>query len=227
MSNSEAEPLANPIPAQPVATQADTPGSYPMSKEGRRQAIILLLGVISIWVFALWSLITIFQDGITGVEWVSGLLMLGILVVAPMVAWTLLEEANSRITTDDSGITYSTLGGIHLRYPWTDIVGFQDKGRKSRLARFFLGDDDKDGDSNKQNKEEEIARTVKAGEDGETPLEDEPETRLLTLRNKPASIPNPVVNFLHRQAHGDALPIYGGLENRKALLEEIALHIVE
>jgi hypothetical protein len=195
-----------------------------MSKEGRRQAIILLLGVISIWVFALWSLITILQDGITGVEWVSSLLMLGILVVAPLVAWTTLEEANSRITTDDNGITYTTLGGITLRYAWADIAGFKDKGRKGRVARFFLGDDDSDND--KTDRIEDKARAVKAGEDGEMPPEDEPETLLLTLHKDPAGqIANPVVRFLHKQAHGDALPIYGGLENRKALLAEISNHI--
>jgi hypothetical protein len=226
MSNTEAEPIAVTTPATPVETQAEaqTPGVYSMSKEGRRQAVILLLGVVSIWVFGLWSLITILQDGITGVEWVSGVLMLGILLVAPLVAWTLLEEANSRITADDSGITYTTLGGISLKYAWADIAGFKDKGRKGRLARFFLGDDD--GDSDKQDKIESEARAVKAGEDGEIPPEDDPETMLVTLREDPAGqIANPVVRFLHKQAHGSELPIYGGLENRKALLAEISSRI--
>jgi len=226
MSNTEAEQIAVPTPATPVETptEAQTAGVYPMSKDGRRQAIILLLGVISIWVFGLWSLITILQDGITGVEWVSSVLMLGILLVAPLVAWTLLEEANSRITTGDDGIRYSTLGGISLKYAWADIAGFKDKGRKGRLARFFLGDDD--GDSDKQEKIESEARAVKAGEDGEVPREDEPETVLLTLRKNPAAqIANPMVRFLHKQAHGNDLPIYGGLENRKALLAEISSRI--
>src|SRR5215210_3830073 len=81
------------------ATPAQESGRvYAMSKEGRRQAIILLLGVISIWVFALWSLITIFEAGITGIEWVSSVLMAGILLVAPMVGWALLDEAYSRLS---------------------------------------------------------------------------------------------------------------------------------
>ena len=42
MSNTEAEPLATAISAEPIA-DAESPGTYPMSKEGRRQAIILLL----------------------------------------------------------------------------------------------------------------------------------------------------------------------------------------
>ena len=226
MSNTEAEQIAVPTPAAPdeTTTEAETPGVYPMSKDGRRQAIILLLGVISIWIFGLWSLITILQDGITGVEWVSGVLMLGILLVAPLVAWTLLEEANSRVTTDDEGITYSTLGGVSLKYAWADIAGFKDKGRRGRLARFFLGDDD--GDNDKQDKTDSEARVVNAGDDGEIPPEEDPETVLLTLRKDPAAqIANPVVRFLHKQAHGSDLPIYGGLENRKALLAEISSRI--
>jgi hypothetical protein len=225
MSNTEAEQMAAATPVEVEAQEeSGTPGTYPMSKEGRRQAIILLLGVISIWVFALWSLITILQDGITGVEWVSGLLMLAILVVAPLVAWTLLEEANSRITTSEDGISYSTLGGITLKYAWDDIAGFKDKGRKGRLARFFLGDDD--GDNDKLSDMEKSARTVKASEDEGMPPEDEPETVLLVLRKDPADgIANPLVRFLHKQAQGSELPIYGGLENRRALLDEISSRI--
>jgi hypothetical protein len=236
MSNTEAEPITAPAPAEPApeAVSSDTPGTYTMSRDGRRQAIILLLGVISIWVFALWSFIAIFSGGVTGVEWVTGALMLGIILVAPIVAWTLLEEANARITTGDQGITYSTFGGLKLTYAWADIAGFKRKGRKSRLARFFLGDDDGDDNSNDPDNNnntpviEEDARPVKAGEDEETAPEDEPETVLLALRTDPAAqVANSVVRFLHKQAHGDALPIYGGLENRRALLDEISSHMMK
>src|SRR3954470_16845508 len=94
---------------------------YAMSREGRRQAYILLLGVASIWIFALWTLITILQDGVSGVEWVSLLLMLGLLVVAPVVGWTLLEEAGTRIEVSDGGIRYASLGGIDLFYKWDEL----------------------------------------------------------------------------------------------------------
>jgi hypothetical protein len=239
MSNAEAE-SAEPVtvPASPDSAPQSAirnpqsaigmPHTYPMSKEGRRQSIILLLGVISIWVFALWSLIAMLPDGITGVEWVTGLLMLGILVVAPVVAWTLLEEANSRITADDAGITYNTIGGITLVYSWADIAGFKDKGRKGRIARFFLGDDDVDNNKSQSDETEESTPVVKAGEDEdeETPPDDEPDTMLLTVRKElTTQIANPVVRFLHKQAHGNDLPIYGGLESRDSLLSEISSHI--
>src|SRR5438045_8169499 len=107
----DAAPAATTPPATESAEQ-----TYPMSREGRRQAFVLLAGVISIWIFALWTLITILQDGVSGVEWVSLALMLGLLVVAPVVAWALLEEANSRITLSDESIKYQTIAGINLTY---------------------------------------------------------------------------------------------------------------
>lgn len=180
---------------------------YALSREGRRTAIILLLGVASIWIFALWSLITILDDGISGVEWVSSFLMLGILVVAPMVAWTLLEEINSRISVSDTGLRYRSLGGIDLAYSWDDMAGFEQAGQRGKVARFFLGD-------------KEAQPAVEAEADDE--IEEEPHTELLRVRDGHGpQIGNPVVGFLHKQAHGAAVPIYGGLENREELLSEI------
>jgi len=182
---------------------------YALSKEGRRTAIILLLGVASIWVFALWSLITILDNGISGVEWVSAFLMLGILVVAPMLAWTLLEELKSRISVSDAGLRYRSLGGIDLAYSWADLTDFQQAGQRGKVARFFLGD-----------KEEQPAVEVEASADDE--MEEESNTELLLVCNGPGpQTGNPIVGFLHKQAHGAAVPIYGGIENREELLSEI------
>ena len=55
---------------------------------------------------------------------------------------------------------------------------------------------------------------------------DEPETLLLQTKTDSSSrIASAVLRFLHRQAHGAALPIYGGLENRDELIGEIARHL--
>src|SRR5205823_3925247 len=146
----------------------------PMSRQGKRQALILLLGVVTIWIFALWSLITILQDGVSGVEWVSMALMLGLLLVAPVVAWVLLEEANSRFIVSSKGIQYRTLAGISLDYGWEDLTGFAPAGGRSRLARFFLGDDEP----------RESGTGVEAAPDpatGGTEDEDEPQTLLLRV----------------------------------------------
>jgi hypothetical protein len=233
MADTQAETTTQPQAIPAASTSEEAQGTYPMSREGRRQAIVLLLGVLSIWVFALWTLITTLEGGITGVEWVSGLLMLGILLVAPLVAWTFLEEANSRITADDQGITYSTFGEVRLVAPWTEVTGFKPRGEKGKLARFFLGD----GESKSTVTSEDVPAQTQAaaaaapfasadGEDNETTGEEETDTAMLAVRSDPTlQISNPVVRFLHRQSYGDAIPVHGGLEHRRALIEEITSHI--
>jgi hypothetical protein len=186
-------------------------GLHPMSREGRRQAIVLLLGVLSIAVFALWSFINILQDGVDGVEWVSGLLMLAILLVTPLVGWTLLEEAQASVQANDKGVTYKTAGGVTLAFPWTEVTGFEQKTGRSRLARFFLGDD-----------KDDAPVQPSPGEQDENVADGEPGTLLLTVRTDPSQqITNPLVRFLHRQAYSTNIPIHGGLEARQQLIEEI------
>jgi hypothetical protein len=188
-----------------------------MSREGRRQAIVLLLGVLSIAIFALWSFINILQDGVDGVEWVSGLLMLAILLVTPLVTWTLLEEVRASVFVDDGGIAYRTIGGISVRYPWAEVAGIQSKPGRNRLARFFLGDDKETALA-----AEPAVEPPPPGTPEENVSDEEPGTLLLSVHSSPSQqIANPLVRFLHRQAYGDSLPIHGGLEARQQLIEEI------
>jgi hypothetical protein len=202
---------------RPTIDDASIAGeTYPMSREGRRQAIVLLLGVISLAIFALWSLVNILQDGVSDVEWVTGAFMLAILLVSPLVAWTLLEEANTVVTTSDNGLTYRTLGGISLQYKWPDVTGFKSKQGKSKLARFFLGDDDAP---------QEEAVSVTSEGDAENSAES-PSTLLLSVRSDPTlQLKNSLVRFLHKQAYGDTLPLHSGLANRDLLINNINKYI--
>jgi hypothetical protein len=218
MAKSEVQNLA-PTIATPAPAESAADSTYPMSREGRRQALVLFVGAVSIWVFALWTFVTILENGITGVEWMSSVLMLGILLVAPMVGWALLEEAYSRVTTSGGsggGIRYRTLAGIDLTYSWEEVAGFKSKRSRGRVARFFLGNEGED-------KSGERVRDVEADSDIDNENEDEPETRLLEVRqDRTGQIANPLVRFLHRQAHSNHIPIFGGLENHNALTGEIA-----
>jgi hypothetical protein len=219
MADATTQPVAEPTPHEPSATTAAAPGTFAMSRDGRRQAIVLLLGVISIWVFALWTLVTTLDAGLSGAEWVTAALMLAVLLVAPLVGWTLLEEANARYTVSTDALTYSTVGGIKLTFPWSEVQGIKPKDAPGRLARFFLGDD-APALAEPQPAPAEPTEPAEAEPDGE------PRTVLLGLSTSPsAQIGNPVVRFLHKQAHGDALPIYGGLDNQQTLLDEIASRI--
>src|SRR5918997_6492717 len=128
MSNVDAQPSG--APAQVLTSSISN--EYRMSREGRRQGIILLIGVLSLEVFAVWSLVTIMDRGIEGAEWVSALLMLGIALVAPLVAWTLLEEINSRYLVTAEGLRYTSIGGLALLYPWEQLAGFKTNERRGR-----------------------------------------------------------------------------------------------
>jgi hypothetical protein len=210
-------------------TERERPTHYPISGEGRRQAAILLAGVATIWLAALWILFTILQDGIGGVEWVSLALMVGILVVAPVVGWALVEEATARITTDDQGIRYRAAGGIHLTYLWTELRGFEPRQAGGRLARFFLGSD---GDTRDQHDrpgaaQREDGADINGNErEDSPPVPNERDTLLLQAGvDHTRQIPNPLVRFLHRQAYGTAIPIYAGLEGRDQLLAEVTAHL--
>ena len=119
---------------------------YRLSAAGRRTALILLLGVAAVWVFAAWTLVTQALDGLSGPEWVTALLMLGILVVAPVVGWTLLEERSATITADAHGLTYRSITGIHLAYAWPEITGLDPApAQPSRWARLFMDDPASEG----------------------------------------------------------------------------------
>jgi hypothetical protein len=204
---------ANIVSSQ-VVPAGDNLHDYPISREGRRQAIVLLLGVISLWVFALWSLINILQDGISGTEWVSLLLMLGIVLVAPVVGWALLEEAGSRITTGENGIRYHSIGGIDISYKWEDLAGSQPTGRMGKVTRFFLGDDKVETSSD--------SSELEADRD-----DVEPDTRLFHTPDRTVQITNPMARILHKLSYGASLPLYGGIERRDDLLIEIASHLSE
>jgi hypothetical protein len=208
---------------------------YIMSREGRRQAVILLLGVATLWVAALWIALTILLDGVGGVEWVSLLLMLGIIVVAPLAGWALVEELTSRITTDAHGINYRAAGGINLCYSWKALTGFRPRQDPGRVKRFFLGDapvdvhdDGRDRDRHVHTPDDGPAAEAEGAvaPDSTHPLQDEQGTLLLQTSVDPAAqITNPLVRFLHRLAYGTAIPLYGGLEGRDELVKEIAAHL--
>lgn len=198
---------------------------YRISRDGKRQGIILLLGVLSLEVFAVWSLATILDRGLEGAEWVSALLMLAIALVAPLVAWTLLEELNSRYAVTAEGLRYNSIGGIDLLYPWAELAGFKTEQRRGRVARFFLGEEDKtDNETN--------ARATTPGGTNEEEEESEAEPQALALYVRGSYRPqvesqlgNPLLRFLHTQAHGNTIPLHGGIENRDELVSQIASRI--
>jgi hypothetical protein len=176
--------------------------TYRLSATGRRTALILLVGALIIWAFALWtfrstlgisynplqfwaSLRSAIQgengQGLAIGQIVPALLMLVLIVATPLVIWNILEEWAAGYTPTDDGLRFASLG-IDLTYPWAGI------GAIRRV------DDDAD----------------------------EPLDELLLDQDYTRQIANPVLRFLHGQAYGrKKLPLYAGLQDRDELLDEI------
>ncbi|HEX5689339.1 MAG TPA: hypothetical protein VFX76_05025, partial [Roseiflexaceae bacterium] len=115
--------------------------TYRLSVSGRRTALILLVGALIIWAFALWtfrstlgisynplefwaSLRASIQgengQGLSIGQIVPALLMLVLIVATPLVIWNILEEWAAGYTPTDDGLRFASLG-VDLTYPWAGI----------------------------------------------------------------------------------------------------------
>lgn len=172
--------------------------TYRLSASGRRTALLLLIGALAIWGFALlsfrstlgidynpiafWgSLRASIENGLGVSQLVPALLMLVLIIATPLLVWNLLEEWAAGYTPTAEGLRFHSLG-VGVLYPWSAI---------SALRRV---DDDAD----------------------------EPLDELVLAGDYTGQIKNPLLRFLHAQAYGrTTLPLYAGIENREQLLDEI------
>ncbi len=173
--------------------------TYRLSPSARRSAIVLLIGALMIWVFALWTLrISIatgsdpsagfiqalrenLERGLSIGQMIPALLMVVLLAATPLAAWSILEELGAQYTPTDGGLRFTSFG-VALTCPWSSVIGIRRR------------DDDTD-----------------------EPLDE------VALSDDPSSqIRNPLVRWLHRQAGGARrLIIYAGVEDRDDLLRDI------
>jgi hypothetical protein len=172
--------------------------TYHISPSGRRTAIILLVGALIIWAFALWTfrstldisynpiefwgtLRASLERGLSISQIVPALLMLVLIVATPLVVWNILEEWAAAYTPLEEGLRFASLG-IALTYPWAGIGAIR-----------------------------------RVDEDSDEPIDE-----ILLKEDYTGQIRNPVLRFLHGQAYGRRkLPLYAGLEDRDELLAEI------
>ena len=172
--------------------------TYRISSSGRRTALILLVGALIIWIFALWTfgstlgisynpvafwgtLRASIEQGLSISQLVPALLMLVLIVATPLVIWNICEELAAAYTPTEDGLHFTALG-VKLILPWAGI---------SAIRRV-------DEDS------------------------DEPMDELILREDYTSQIRNPLLRFLHAQAYGRTkLPIYAGVADRDDLLAVI------
>jgi hypothetical protein len=175
--------------------------TYRISSSGRRTALILLVGALVIWVFALWTfgstlgisynpaafwgtLRTSVEQGLSISQIVPGLLMLVLIVATPLVIWNICEELAASYTPAEDGLRFVALG-VSLRLPWAGISAIRRVDEES----------------------------------------DEPIDELILREDYTGQIRNPLLRFLHAQAYGRTkLPIYAGVMDRGELLATIRRH---
>jgi hypothetical protein len=170
--------------------------TYRLSPAGRRTALILMLAVILLWLFALWMLpstlgVRVLElasslrervaTGLSVSQFVQTAILIVMVVAAPLLVWNLWEEWNTSYTVGDDGLTYRTTNAVTLHYPWSHV-------REIRA----------DGDHKAE---------VLVSDEGVAPIR------------------HPVVRWLHRQGFSQGrIPIYAGVEARDTLIAEIARH---
>lgn len=172
--------------------------TYHLSAAGRRTSIVLLLGALAIWAFALWSfrstlslsynplqfwssLSATIEEGLSVSQIVPALVMLVLIVATPLLVWNLLEEWAARYTPTAEGLRFQSLG-IDLTYPWTAVAALRPVDDES----------------------------------------DDPMHELVLREDVTGQLANPLLRFLHIQAYGRLrLLLYAGVEERDELLATI------
>jgi hypothetical protein len=179
--------------------------SFKIRAEARRTNYILAVGVGSLWLFAFWSLVTLFEGGLSGVEVVSMLLLGAICVVAPLVIWTLLSDAAGRYEVTDDALRYSSIGGLNVRLPWDQIT----------VERAGEGGDaaDDEGPSDYMGVDAEERDLAEFGEGTKR-------VKYVVASGEAAGGAG-MAHFLHTLSHGRKLPLHDGIEGRARLEEQI------
>lgn len=171
---------------------------YQLSREGRRNAWLMLAGAALIWLFAIWtfqstlgityvpgdvgaSLGTMWAEGLTVNRTVPAIFMLVLMVAAPLTLWNISMELVCRYEIASEGLRYRAVG-VDILIPWDGIAEIRSV----------------DADS------------------------DEPSDELILSTAPAAQIPNPLYRLLYNQAYGaKVLPVYPGVAERFELMQEI------
>lgn len=98
---------------------------YRLSATGRKVAVVLLAGVASIFAFAGWTLYRLLPGGIDLGDAVPFVLMVGLLISTPLLAWNIIEELAVSVVISDDGLVFRS-AGIAISCSWNEVVGFSE-----------------------------------------------------------------------------------------------------
>lgn len=137
----------------PRSSRSQPMRTYRLSTVGRHTTLILMAAAVLIGSFALYTLpgtlgirytqlATTFDAALRKGLGLGQLIPAGILIVmliaAPLLLWSLLEEWSTSYTVADDGLTYRTLAGIVLHYPWTAVRSLKEGEDADAIAELVI-----------------------------------------------------------------------------------------
>jgi hypothetical protein len=171
---------------------------FRQSRAGRQTALVLLLGALAIWIFAIWTFgttlglnipnfFTTIRDLFTNQEHRPGIsqivpafLTMVLIVAAPLLIWSILVEALARYELTDEELRFRSLG-VRLALPWSAV----------KFVRV-------------------------------NPAEGSSAAEVISNLDLLEQVASPLRKALHRQTLGRGrLPIYNGIERRDELIAEV------
>ncbi|PDW05008.1 hypothetical protein [Candidatus Viridilinea mediisalina] len=173
--------------------------AYRLSPAGQRLTLILLVAALLIWAFALWSFASTLRISYHPLQFWPSLQQslaagLGVGQVVPALLMLCLIVATPLLIWS----LLEEWAGCYT--PTTDGLRFTSLLGISLLYPWSS-----------------ISAIRRADDDADEPLDE-----LIFNTDQSSQIQQPLLRFLHRQAFGGTrLPIYAGLEDRDALLDEI------
>ncbi len=110
--------------------------TYRLTSTGRRTTLILMIATVLIGGFALYTLqstlgfryldfgpsvAAMLERGLGPGELIPGGILLMMIIAAPLLLWSLWEEWSTTYGVSAEGLTYKTVRGIALHYPWSAV----------------------------------------------------------------------------------------------------------
>lgn len=168
---------------------------FRQSRSGRQTALLLLVGALVLWVFALWmfgstlelslhhlvsSVNELLARKLSFARAVPAFLMLVLIIASPLLIWNILVEWAASYEISDAGLHFRSLG-VSLLVPWHEIS------------------------------------TVRIDTVG-----NEPSAEALVAGDPLSQLDSRLLRALYRSALGRCrLPIYSGIQDRETLIAEI------
>jgi hypothetical protein len=122
--------------------------TYRLAPSGRRLTLTLMLGTLLLWFWVIWlvgagyaapgmTFRAALQNGSDAAHVIPAGVLLAMIVVTPLLLWSLWQEWRTSYTLSDDGLTYRTAAGS-LHYTWPSVRGVEIKDDPKALGAVLV-----------------------------------------------------------------------------------------